>query len=334
MPCYYPITALQPTAGGPLLFPKDEHLYLYNDYRTLQIGCGRCRGCRMKRTRQWAIRCVHEKQMHKHNCFLTLTYNDANLPTNGTLVYKHFQRFMRNLRRQASAPVNATFHRDPKGAPLRGEMGPAHRVELAFYMAGEYTEPEPEKGYPGGRPHYHALIFGIDFADKIYLQRTGSGEKIYRSPTLEKLWKKGFSSLGELTYKSAAYVARYVMKKRTGDGEKQDYKIIDPDTGEIYEKKKEFNNMSRRPGVGSTWLKKYTGDVYNTGKVITNGYPQNPPRYYDKQYKKIDQAALEEFQWARQIEAMAMREHQTPERLAVQEQVAAARERSLKRHLT
>lgn len=345
MPCYHPITAVQPTDGGKLSFPAPEHLKLYNDYRTLSIACGQCHGCRMTRTRHWAIRCMHEKQMHKFACYITLTYRPETLPANNTLHYPDFQRFMKRLRTAAIRGRGSFHQRFPPVARSRAQAiarnltARSHtrrdtvnttryarwKNNIKFYMCGEYGE---EKG----RPHYHALIFGIDFADRIFYKTTPSGKKLYRSATLEKLWPYGFSSVGELTFESAAYVARYVMKKRTGDGETKEYKIIDPETAEIYTKTKEFNQMSRRSGIGSSWLHTYHQDVYATGKLIAGGHPQNPPRYYDKLYKNIDQLELEQVKHQRFIEALAYTEHQTPARLAVQEQVALARTTSLKRN--
>ena len=273
--------------------------------------------------------------MRKHSCFLTLTLKNDQL----SLVYEQFQAFMKRLRQSASrARLSSSLRTGrARGNPhllcnyraifgLRPKTSIRLAPDIAFYMAGEYGETY-------GRPHYHALIFGLDFTDKIYISKTPSGAKIYRSPTLEKIWTLGFSSIGELTFESAAYVARYIMKKRTGDGNKKHYEILDLETGEIATKKKEFNQMSRRPGVGSTWIEKYKNDVYTTGKVIVRGHKNNPPRYYDKQFKKIDQAALEDLQYGRYLEQLAQTEHHTPERLAVQEQVAAAKTKSLKRHI-
>lgn len=108
---------------------------------------------------------------------------------------------------------------------------------------------------------------------------------------------------------------------------------MDLETGEIHIRKKEFNNMSRKPGIGRTWFDKYQTDVYTTGKVVVRGHPQYPPRAYDKWFKKLDQAALEEFQYARYVEQLAQTEHHTPARLAVQEQVEKAKTRNLKRNL-
>lgn len=124
------------------------------------------------------------------------------------------------------------------------------------------------------------------------------------------------------------------MKKRTGNKNKKEYEIIDVDTAEIYIKNKEFNQMSRNPGIGKNWLEKYKTDVYTTGKVIIRGHPTTPPRYYDKRFAKTNPLAWEGIQWARLQEALAQKEHHTPERLAVQEQLENARTQTLKRKLS
>lgn len=263
--------------------------------------------------------------MHKHNCYVTLTYNDDNLPPHHALRYRDYQRFMRKLRK---ALGRKRTRKNRFVVQTQNENANTCPWKVRFYMAGEYGELH-------GRPHFHAILFGIDFNDRRFYKRSPSGEKIYTSATLEKLWPHGFSSVGNVTYASAAYVARYIMKKRTGDGNKNDYEILDLDSGEIIKRKKEFNNMSRRPGIAHTWFQKYQGDIYNvTGKLIVKGHPRNPPRYYDKLFKKIDSEALEGYKHARYLEQLAQAEHHTPERLAVQEQVQTARTTSLKRNKT
>lgn len=282
--------------------------------------------------------------MHDNNTFITLTYNDDNLPLNNSLHYPHWQAFMRRLRK--AAIKRATILTDlmkpeptagskliSNGPPatnqdrLRPFMGLRPIPPLSFYMCGEYGEIY-------GRPHYHALIFGMAFADATYETTTRSGSKIYSSATLQELWPHGFTSIGEVNFESAAYVARYVMKKRTGDGNKTEYQIIDLDTGEINKKTKEFNQMSRHNSIGKSWLNKYSHDVYTQDHVIMRGHPNPPPRYYDKLYKKVDAARMQAIKDQRELEARRHKEHHTPARLAVQELVAAAKTKSLKRNLT
>lgn len=346
MPCYHPIAAVQPGPGAPLQLygPSATHGHLRPLNGRIEIPCNKCTGCYRRNSLEWAVRCMHEKQMHLYNSYITLTYDDKYLPEHYSLQHRDFVLMMKSLRHQvarqnqnlllsppplrgARAGGESALQRllsnylqdninDATGAPQKAV---AHLLppEIRFYMAGEYGEKH-------GRPHYHALLFGVDFADKSYYGKTDAGEKIYRSETLEKIWKKGYSSIGQVTFNSAAYISRYIMKKRH-DENKTDYEILDLETGEIYKKKKEYNCMSRNGGIGKNWLEEYTPDVYTRDKVITkSGRELRPPRYYDKLYKRMDRAHLEHLKHVRELESLAQREHHTPARLAAQETVANA----------
>lgn len=188
---------------------------------------------------------------------------------------------------------------------------------VRFYMCGEYGEQL-------GRPHYHYALFGEDFReDRREWRKSPSGAQLYRSETLEKLWPHGNAEIGELTFESAAYIARYIMKKITGDKADEHYKRMDPETGEFYWLPPEFNVMSRRPGIGAEWMKRYRTDVYPHDHVYMNGRKMKPPRYYDKLLTLVDAYAFEEIQAARQ-EGINHSDN-TPERLATREKVALAR---------
>lgn len=288
----------------------------------------------MRGARDWAIRAMHEKQMHKHSCMITLTYNPEHLPPHCSLHYPDFQAFVRRLRkalgRRGTGSTTVTPSTPGRRAPLSDNIlyqpssASGLKAGIRFYMGGEYGEKY-------GRPHYHALLYGIDFADRKYHKQGASGAKHYQSETLAKLWGKGFASVGDVTFKSAAYIARYIMSKKTGDGNRKNYNIIDPETGEIYTRAKEFNQMSRRPGLGATWLETYKTDAYPRGKVIINAKEANTPRFYDKKYKLLDRAAHDHLKHVRQLEQLAWKEDQTPARLAVRETVAIAKASSLKR---
>lgn len=258
-------------------------------------------GCRLERSRQWAIRCQHEASLHKNNAFITLTYDDEALPPHGGLRYRDYQLFMKRLR---------------KARP---------KEHIRFYMCGEYGEQYM-------RPHYHACIFNITFPDGMYWKKSPSGEgKIYVSDELTKLWGHGHASYGDVTFKSAAYVARYIMKKITGDLAEQHYGVIDKETGEIHQREPEFNHMSLKPGIGAGWLEKYQSDIYPKGEVVVNGKEVKPPKYYDKKYKKINQLAYEEIQWTR--EKNTNKGDNTRQRLKDKETVAKAKIRHLSRTL-
>lgn len=308
MPCYHPISAYRPRAGGPILFVER------GDCDPLQIACGQCRGCRLERSRQWAVRCMHEAQMHECNCFVTFTYDDEHVPAGGVLVYRHFQDFIRKLRKVFKKKGN-----------------------ISYYVAGEYGE-EPKKplwwrlvdGIPVGRPHFHALLFGIDFNDKFYWRQSPAGFKLFRSSALEQVWTFGGCEIGSVSFESAAYCARYVMKKMNGDRAETHYRVVDVD-GEVYARPPEFNRMSLKPAIGLRWLEKYHSDVYPDGKVVVRGVRRNAPRYYDKKYISVDEERAAELAVLRYNEAKPFAADNTIERLAAKEIVAEAREKMLKR---
>lgn len=251
--------------------------------------------------------------MHDENCFITLTYNPENLPENGTLVLKHFQDFMKRFRKkhQAENPY-------PKDDPLFDEWEIKYRIK--FYHCGEY-------GGKGKRPHYHACIFGFQFKDLIFFKED-NGNKIYISKDLENLWGKGFVTVGEVTFDSAAYVARYITKKITGDHQGYAYgETVNTTTGEInLLRKPEYNTMSRRPGIGKTWFDKYGSDVYPTDTVIIKGKQLRPPKYYDSLFEHESPKEFEKLK-ARRIRESAKLRAKNPEeyeyeRLAVKEKIS------------
>lgn len=296
MPCYHPLQAYK-TASGSVVF--DQRKAHGEITKSIELACGQCYGCRLERSRRWAMRCVHESSLYKQNCFITLTYNDENIPNRGQLTYKHFQDFMKRLR----------FHAAKKD----------NRI-IRFYMGGEY-------GSINWRPHYHAILFNWEWEDKTYFKTTGSGERVYTSQQLEKLWPYGYSSTAAATFESAAYIARYCMSKRTGDEAKEWYKRIDNE-GE-YHLIPEFNKMSNRPGIGADWLKFYKNDVYQNDYVVINGQESRVPTYYDKLFKKMNPDKMAEFKEEREWQGYKNRADNTTERLLVKEQVAIAKTKSL-----
>lgn len=235
------------------------------------MSCGKCDGCLMEKARQWAVRCMHEAQLHEKNCFVTLTYRDA--PER--LVYEDFRLFLRRLRKRGA---------------------------VRFYVAGEY-------GGQGGRAHWHALLFGYDFADREYWRESPGGARLYRSALLEQLWPHGFSSVGTVTFQSAAYVARYVLKADQGGG---------------------FSRMSRMPGIGSGWYDRYADDVRD-GKVVVEGAQQNAPRFYLRRMKAAQPFRYRKVMFQRELEAREGIAEQLPGRLEPRRDVAAARRGLLKR---
>jgi len=175
-------------------------------------------------------------------------------------------------------------------------------------------------------------MFGVDFLDKYPWRKNESGNQLFRSPILEHLWPHGFSELGAVTFQSAAYVARYVMKKITGDLAASHYSYVTED-GEILQRTPEYAQMSRGgrtgQGIAALWFEKYHRDVYPADMVVSQGREAKPPRYYDNRLKIRDPELFEKLKKAR-VDAMDRKDN-TPGRLAVKEVVQEARIKSLKR---
>lgn len=270
---------------------------------TMSLACGRCLGCRLERSRQWAVRVMHEASLQEENCFVTLTYDDEHVPADGSMRYGDFQKFMKRLRRRFFSS------------------------RVRFFACGEYGENL-------GRPHFHAILFGVDFrADRRYWRKSESGFRCDRSPSLETLWPFGSSEVGDVSFESAAYVARYALKKVTGDLADEHYKTVDRDTGEVTWREPECVHMSLKPGIGAGWFDKFHQDVFPHDRVVVRGVPSKPPRFYDKLLKRRDPSLLEELQEVREREARIRWPDNTPERLLVREVVQRARVSFLKRKL-
>lgn len=268
------------------------------DVEDFSLPCGQCIGCRLERSRQFAMRCMHEASLYDRNCFVTLTYTDEFLPDNGSLRRRDLQLFLKLLRKHVVRIQGRSFR---------------------FYGCGEY-------GDLNNRPHYHFCMFDFDFSDKKPWRKTGSGHVLFRSESLERIWKMGNCEIGSVTFESAAYVARYCLKKINGEKANEHYSRLDSD-GRIVRIEPEFSAMSNRPGVGQPWLDRFACDVYPSDFVIVNGRKVKPPRFYDKKIALMQGDALDLDERLPQSgdEDAAMKFERSRARLVVKEEVAASR---------
>ena len=141
MPCYSPLIAwrakhINPSGKTSLVFNQRDAAQPDDP---VQLPCGQCIGCRLEKSRQWAMRIAHESSLYDQNCFLTLTFSDEHLPQNLSVSKRDLQLFMKRLRK----------HFAPR--------------KIRFFQCGEYGELNM-------RPHYHSILFNVDFPDK-YLWR-------------------------------------------------------------------------------------------------------------------------------------------------------------------
>lgn len=310
MPCFHPLRgyrANSPNANGK--FPVVFNFQAGFADQPISLPCGQCVGCRLERSRQWALRCVHESKMYEENCFITLTYAESNLPPNGSLRVEDWQLFMKRFK-----------------SAVRYNEGKDRAKGIKFYHCGEY-------GSQFGRPHYHALIFNYDFKDKVYKRVNRNGDRIYTSDFLASLWPHGVKEqqeIGAVTYQSAAYVARYIMKKITGD-----------DAVAYYgERKPEYTTMSN--GIGRGFFEKYYKDIFPHDFVVHEGKKHRVPRFYENMYEAMphDIPSVIAMSPKRKLKAkrkLAGQKHaadNTPERRRTRELVQLERLKNLKRGLS
>lgn len=231
MPCYHPKHAwYNKQIGGKPLFNEPIEIKDPWNWREIEIPCGKCIGCRLDYSRQWATRITAEMKLYPENYFLTLTYDDMNVPwgetinretgeivTNMSLRQEDLTQFLKKLRRHYE------YHTGWQG--------------IRFFAAGEY-------GSNTHRPHYHAAMLNMPIAPEElkHLGNNVQGDELFECERISKIWGKGYVTIGRLTWQSAAYVARYITKKQIGKEADQWYKSQGI--------QKEFVRMSRNPGIG------------------------------------------------------------------------------------
>lgn len=264
---------------------KDSKDY-YQDLKItkyIEIPCGRCIGCRLTYSKEWATRCMLEAKEYKHNYFITLTYSPEKVPINEklgnlTLKPKDLQDFLKRLRKYYEQHFN--------------------HQSIRFYACGEY-------GSTTQRPHYHILGFNLPIFDIIPLKRTKTNDQLYYSPTVEKIWGKGNVWIGEVNWNTCAYVARYIMKKQKGPEAKQYYE----ENGEV----PEFVRMSRRAGIGQKYFEDNYKQIYNCDEILIQKRNKKgkievqsvkPARYYDKLYDQLEPENMLLIKEARQKQAI------------------------------
>lgn len=294
MPCYKPFPAYRDRGGEGISFKHTE------DADEIRLPCGQCIGCRLERSRQWAVRMMHESQMHEGSSFLTLTYSPEHLPGDGSVNLGHFQDFMKRLRRRIE--------------PQR----------IKFFHCGEYGEAL-------SRPHYHAIIFGYDFPDRSYF-KTVNDCRYHTSDFLDDIWNRGFCLIGDVTFESCAYVARYVVKKVNGEKAFDHYWNLNEATGELRSVLPEYATMSLGreddKGIGYSWIQKYGREVCFSDSVVMRGVEMKTPRYYEQFFDGLE---LEAIKGLREVEAHKRDFDNTPARLAQREVCKQAQVSFLKR---
>ena len=165
----------------------------------LDHPCGQCMPCRITKRQEWTFRLLMEMREHPYSYFVTLTYNDENLPDSekyigGNLDKPELQKFFKRLRKQGHA--------------------------FRYFAIGEYGE----KSY---RAHYHIILF-MDYELPLREKIVKGKNQIY-SPDIVKAWP--YCDIYDVApipstddgKKVAGYVSGYCLKKITNDESAREY---------------------------------------------------------------------------------------------------------------
>ncbi|AXH73205.1 MAG: replication initiator protein [Microviridae sp.] len=274
MACTNPITAyksrnVNPSGKRSLIFNKVSPLAFAD--LPVTIPCGMCIGCRIQRARTWALRCVHESKGHTFNSFVTLTYDDANIPDSQAIEKSTLQLFFKRLRKAGYV--------------------------FRYFAAGEY-------GSTTNRPHYHVLFFGIDFHDDRKLYKRSETGNLYTSEKLSQIWGLGHAIIAGFNYTTAQYVAKYIIGKKLGkdSADSAVYSRLDLSTGECFQVSPEFVLMSRRPGIGAEWYAQFADDAFPSDFLVHDGKKFTVPKYYLNKLEKSDENMHKSVKKKRRIE--------------------------------
>lgn len=229
-------------------------------HKFVVVPCGKCKQCRARLARDWKVRLYHHSLIHGTSLFITLTYNDEHMD-DSNLNYRHFQLFMKKLRRRF----------------------PDRR--LSFFCAGEY-------GGKSFRRHFHCLVFGLNINDVkssfLCRSRKDKNIKIWRSDLISECWfdeesdsSRGYISVSQVLPgdpRCFGYVAGYIISKS------------DQFHSSIIESKglsSEFHHMSLKPAIGKVYFLRNYEQMYRYNYCLFNGRKISIPRAYDRWYDKI-----------------------------------------------
>lgn len=322
MPCYHPLEAIVlpgRTANGKRIIKilSGEHASeVYPSWQRLQIPCGQCIGCRLEYSRQWANRCMLELPYHKESWFLTLTYDDDHVPKTAYAINDDGE----------AAPALTLNPRDLELFWKR--LRKAHPDDrIRYFACGEY-------GGQTYRPHYHAIVFGLNLHDLELYKKSPQGYDYFNSKSLQEIWGKGYVVVGAVTWDTCAYTARYIMKKLKGQDATlySDLNLVP-----------EFVRMSRKPGIAHQYYVDHPDlfdHQYINISTDVGGLKFRPPRYYDRLFDIDHPGELEQAKAVRRRLAAAselLKDSRTNldryDRLRVEEAALGARIKSLERKL-
>lgn len=252
----------------PLLFKPPNHTKIF-DYEIIETPCNHCIACEKLRALRTAVQLACElKTTLGDSLFLTLTYNDENLPSDFSVNKNHLQNFLKKLR--------------------HWRIKTDHIGNFRYLSQNEY-------GGKFSRPHVHIAGFNLTIPDLRSVQSKGAYQA-FDSEIINQLWGKGDVHIIRLCFENCLYIANHhIDEKVDNKGKVHETPIIHPVTKRLIKTRKpEFSTRSSRPGIGKDFFKKYFSDIYPGDFMINKGQEMPVPKYFDALLKKHDLQLFEE----------------------------------------
>lgn len=250
--CNYPLSLFRFYDGTSKIYPTGTKSISYNGVtynNPVNVPCSKCIECRLDYSRSWAFRMICELEYHEAASFLTLTYDDENVPLTDQLHMSlrkdDLQRFIKRLRKRLPD------------------------VHLMYYAAGEY-------GGKTLRPHYHMILFGFYPEDAVFYKVNKFGDVMVTSEFISEVWSKGYVVIGQVNQKTCGYVSRYCTKKQVG--------VNAVSTYDVFGIERPFSLSSKRPAIGRRWLDEHLDEVKDFSKITVStsdgAFSIKPPKYF------------------------------------------------------
>lgn len=331
------------TGSEAIVFGNDERFFADQTAKSIFsevqiVPCSQCLSCRIARSKEWAVRIMLEASLYPHNYFVTLTYNEESIPR-GNFLYSD-GRLEENQSNLCKSDVQLFLKRLLERCRQKYK-----HVGIRRFVCGEY-------GSVSDRAHYHLILFNMpDLTPELRLLRQRDGVKLYTSASIDAAWRNkngaslGIHSVGEVTYQSAAYCARYCVKKLTEPTKitrELAERIVDYDGIGI--RQPEFIMPSRAPGIARPFYDLHRDEIYAFDKLVfkvreNSSVMQKPPKYFDYLYDLDDPDGMDDIKLSRKHSALASEEYRQAhsdlsweEYLQVKENLLARRIEKLPRY--
>lgn len=240
----------------------------YVPSQQLFVPCGKCYNCRLNKRQAWCFRMNQELQSRPCSFFVTLTYDENNVP-NRLYDRNHLDRYQTDnyntLSKSDASDFIRTMQKELRRRFFvegRSKSGAVKNVALVrYYLIGEYGD-KVHITEGTNRPHYHAILYFPKGCTKEIAEEV-----------INSSWSLGIVDIAPVTFADINYVAKHQFKESKGNDYQRKHAPI-------------FCTMSRFQGGLGVDYTKYVERRHPTRNsklyVLLNGFRLALPQFYRK----------------------------------------------------